>query len=205
MAERGERDMPNSDSVHEVVRQGTRSSAALLPLVYAELRQLAHSYLSRNRPGRTLQPTALVHEAYLRLARTGAASWDGKHHFFGAAATAMRRIMIEDARRRLALKRGGDRDRVALDDQPSYFGTSPEDLLALDEALASLEVDHPRLARVVVLRYFGGMTEDDVANLLGVSARTVRRDWVLARAFLTELLEGFPSSPQPDARLDSDA
>lgn len=185
-----------SDQIRDAIRDGNHASEELLPLVYDELRQLASSYLANERPGRTLQPTALVHEAYLRIVRSDPESWDGKHHFFGAAAMAMRRIVIDDARRRLALKRGGDRSRLEFDEEFAYSPTAPEDLLALDEALVKLEERHPRLCRVVVLRYFGGMSEDDTAQLLDVSVRTVQRDWVLAKVYLGELFESSARSSE---------
>lgn len=162
----------------------------LLPLVYQELRQLAGAYLRADRPGQTLQPTALVHEAYLRLTRSGDPGWDGKHHFFGAAANAMRQIIVDHARKRLAAKRGGGWRRVQTEQNSMCLGASPEDVVALNDALATLEAKQPRLSQVVVLRYFGGLSEEDAAGVLGVSARTVRRDWVLAKAFLAEVFGG---------------
>lgn len=194
-------DLPHDDrSTTEAVETGSEAIDDLLPLVYQELRQLAGAYLRADRPGQTLQPTALVHEAYLRLTRSGDPGWDGKHHFFGAAANAMRQIIVDHARRRLAAKRGGGWRRVQVDDQTSLcLGASPEDVLALNDALAALEAKKPRLSQVVVLRYFGGLSEDDAAGVLGVSPRTVRRDWVLAKAFLAESFGGertFGSAPE---------
>src|SRR5437588_768611 len=142
------------------VRRGRPGAAAeLLPLVYDELRQLAAARLAHEKPGHTLEATALVHEAYLRLVgATPQAAWDGRGHFFAAAAEAMRRILVEAARRRKALKRGGDARRVGLDDQPAAADRPDDDLLALDEALGELERHDPAAARLVKLRYFSGLT-----------------------------------------------
>ncbi|MEM1184006.1 MAG: ECF-type sigma factor [Planctomycetota bacterium] len=144
-----------------------------------------------------MQPTALVHEAYLRLSKTDGADWEGRRRFFGAAANAMRQIIVEHARRRLALKRGGDRSRVEMHDPVFQLDASPEDLLTLDESLASFEDKHPRLSRVVVLRYFGGLSEEDSAQVLEVSPRTVRRDCLLAKAFLAQALEAATERANP--------
>ncbi len=178
------------EAITRAIGGDRQASEQLLPLVYQELRQLASSYLRHDRPGHTLQPTALVHEVYLRLARSEEPGWEGKRHFFGAAANAMRQIIIEHARRRLTAKRGGDKVIVGFEDSPFHPGATPEDLLALDEALQALETNHPRLSQVVVLRYFGGLSEEDTADLLGVTTRTIRRDWILAKAFLAEAFEG---------------
>jgi RNA polymerase sigma factor (TIGR02999 family) len=161
----------------------------LLPLVYDELRRLARNKLSQERPGQSLSATALVHEAFVRLqAGQGDFSWDGRAHFFAAAAEAMRRILIEQARRKKAKKRGGEEaNRVALDehiaiDEPT--GTSPEELLALDEALAEFEEIDPDRAKVVKLHFFGGLTLQETADAVGVSLATVKRQWTFARAWL---------------------
>lgn len=157
----------------------------LLPLVYDELRKLAAARLAREAPGQTLQPTALVHEAYLRLVGPdNAARWDSRGHFFAAAAEAMRRILIEAARRKLGPQHGGQLTRRDLDpEQPADLDRS-EDLLALDEALDRLAAVEPRAAQVVKLRYFAGLTIEEAAAALGVSPRTVDADWAYARAWL---------------------
>lgn len=162
-----------------------QAAAALLPRVYRELRQLAQARLGRLPPGQTLQATALVHEAYLALIGRQDPGWHGRGHFFGAAAQAMREILIDQARRKAAVKRGGDlrRDDVELDLQPAS-GLPGEDLLALDAALRRLEAEHPERARVVVLRHFGGLSEREIADILGVTTRTVERAWRFARAYL---------------------
>lgn len=163
-----------------------QAAAELLPRVYGELRKLAQARLGRLPPGQTLQATALVHEAYLALVGRADPGWSGRGHFFGAAAQAMREIVIDQARRKAALKRGGDLQRadVDLDLQPEAAGLPGEDLLALDAALRRLEAEHPERARVVVLRHFGGLGEQEIADILGVTTRTVERAWRFARAYL---------------------
>ena len=154
----------------------------LFPLVYAELRALADRQLRGEAVGHTLQATALVHEAYLKLAAPdGAAAWSDRAHFFGIASRAMRQVLVDHARRRRADKRGGAWARTTLSDKPLALDTDPEELLALDAALEGLE---PRQREIVEMRFFGGMTEEEVAAVLGVSDRTVRREWVKARAWL---------------------
>jgi len=169
---------------------GDRKAAAdLLPLVYDELRKLAAARMAGESPEHTLQPTALVHEAYLRLVGRGDDHrWDGRGHFFAAAAEAMRRILIESARRKRGPERGGDFTRHDLDpDQPSPPGPSPR-LLALDEALDRLAAIEPRAAEVVKLRYFAGLTVAEAAAALGISPRTADADWAYARAWLVTAL-----------------
>src|SRR5262245_20636403 len=168
---------------------GDRQAASdLLPLVYDELRRLAAHRLAREGPGQTLQPTALVHEAYLRLAREpGAAEgprWAGRGQFFAAAAEAMRRSLVETARRKSRLRHGGDRERVELDDQDVPVRPPPEEILALDEALTRLAAEHPEAARVVELHFFAGLSIEDAAEALGVSRATAYRLWSYARAWL---------------------
>jgi RNA polymerase sigma factor (TIGR02999 family) len=156
----------------------------LLPLVYEELRQLADRFLAAEKRGATLQPTALVHEAYLRLVGSDQAGWENRAHFFGAAAQAIRRILIDRARARGAARRGGDRP-LRLDTDAPLAGPGPSlDVLALDEALAKLASIDAQKARVVELRFFGGLSVDETAATLGVSASTVARDWVFARTWL---------------------
>jgi RNA polymerase sigma factor (TIGR02999 family) len=161
----------------------------LLPLVYEELRTLAARQLAHERPGQTLQATALVHEAYLRLVGVHDPGWDGRAHFLAAAAEAMRRVLIDRARDRGRLKRGGDRRRVDLDELREPFEAPDEALLELDEALGRLAAAYPRPAELVKLRFFGGLTLSEAAGMLGVSPRTAEREWAFARAWLREALD----------------
>jgi RNA polymerase sigma factor (TIGR02999 family) len=157
----------------------------LLPLVYDELRRLAAQRLAREGPGQTLEATALVHEAYLRLVDVEQAQqWDGRGHFFAAAAEAMRRILVERARRCHAQKRGGELERIALPDLAQPAPGDPIDLLALDEALNRLEALHPQKAQVVKLRFFAGCSLEETAQMLGISRATAQRSWAFARAWL---------------------
>jgi RNA polymerase sigma factor (TIGR02999 family) len=163
----------------------------LLPLVYEELRQLAAQKLANEKPGQTLQATALVHEAYLRLVGAGAEQhWDGRGHFYAAAAEAMRRILVESARKKKRLKRGGDRSRQALDEDAIVAPEVREDLLALDEALTRLAVADPSAAQLVQLRYFAGLSIPEAAPLLGISPRSADRLWAYARAWLHREMQG---------------
>jgi RNA polymerase sigma factor (TIGR02999 family) len=161
-----------------------QASAQLLPLVYEQLREAA-SKMRKERPDQTLQATALVHEAYVRLVdQRGAIEWDGRWHFYAAAAESMRRILVENARRKGRVKRGGDKLRLNLDDVELPVDDPPDDLLALDEALEELSRKHPQEAQLVKLRYFAGMTVEEAAQALGISARTAARSWIYARAWL---------------------
>jgi RNA polymerase sigma factor (TIGR02999 family) len=173
------------------LEQGDPTAAEqLLPLVYDELRQLAAQRLAQEQPGQTLDATALVHEAYLRLVDGDKAQhWNSRGHFFAAAAEAMRRILVEQARRKQSLKRGGPRRRIELDD---LAGTTqePDDLLALDEALEQLATADPPAAELVKLRHFAGLTVPQAAEVLGVSPRTADFLWAYARAFLLRCLVG---------------
>ncbi|EMI42588.1 ECF-type sigma factor [Rhodopirellula sp. SWK7] len=175
------------------IDSGDRQAAGqLLPLVYDELRRLASQKMTREPAGHTIQPTALVHEAFLRLVGSeDLPSWDSRGHFFAAAAESMRRILIEAARRRKTEKRGGDRQRIDLssNDVVAYPEDS-ETLLALDDALKKLDAADHDLARLVELRYFTGLTIDQTAELLGISPRTVKRNWTYARAWLRREMEG---------------
>ncbi|MDQ1349108.1 MAG: hypothetical protein QG573_2486 [Acidobacteriota bacterium] len=176
-----------------------RAAEELLPLVYDELRKLARSRMSRERPGQTLTPTALVHEAYLRLVGQGDPSWQNRAHFFAAAAEAMRRILIERARRYGRDKHGGGQGRVTLDDR--ILGVSPESatLLALDEALSRLEAQDPAMAAVVKLHQFAGLSLAETAAALDSSERTVSRRWTAARAWLQrELMRSGAAQPGAD-------
>ena len=168
------------------IEQGDPSAAEqLLPLVYDELRKLAAAKLAHEKPGQTLQATALVHEAYLRLVDVEKTQqWDSRGHFFAAAAEAMRRILVEKAREMLSQKRGGDRARLALSHVDLVGGDHDDWLLDLDEALQQLEQDHPRRATVVKLRYFAGLTIPEIAQLLELSTTTIDSDWAYARAWL---------------------
>ena len=160
----------------------------LLPLVYAELRRLAQGYMRRERPDHTLSTTALVHEAYLRLAGHSRSRWEDRSHFLGVAAIAMRRILVEHARRRNGSRRGGTRHRVSLSDLSVAQDAGADVLIALDDALERLGALSPRLVRVVECRYFLGLTEDETAAALDVTARTVRRDWIKAKGWLAAAL-----------------
>ena len=169
-------------------------AAQLLPLVYEELRRLASQKLAQENPGHTLQATALVHEAYLRLVGgIPGQHWDGRRHFFAAAAEAMRRILIDQARHKQSVKAGGALQRVQLDQGASLVspdGEPRENLLALDEALQQLEAEHPVKAQLVKLRFFGGISLEDAAEMLGISAATAKRYWVYARSWLYGKLHG---------------
>ena len=156
----------------------------LLPRVYEELRLLAAQQLSRERPGHTLQATALVHEAYLRLVGSEGRGWKSRTYFFGAAAEAMRRILVENAQRKRCLKRGGDRAHVELVDGDLVCQEGSDDLVALDEALTELAQTDPAKAELVKLRYFAGLTIEQAAELLGISPATAKRQWTYARAWL---------------------
>jgi len=157
----------------------------LLPLVYCELRELAARKLAQEKPGQTLQATALVHEAYVRLIGVEPAQpWNGRGHFFAAAAEAMRRILVDQARRKQADKHGGSRLRVELPPDLAAPADQPDDLLALDEALAALESHDPEAARLVKLRYFAGLAHQDAAEAMGISRGAADRLWALARAWL---------------------
>ena len=157
---------------------------------------MAAGKLSREKPGQTLQPTALVHEAYLRLAGTEGRNWRSRTHFFAAAAEAMRRILIENARRKHRMKRGGCRQKVDLDEAAAFVEGPSEDILALDEALTTLAREEPVIADLVKLRYFAGLTLEQAAEVLGISRRTATRHWTFARAWLyRHITEPPPGSP----------
>jgi RNA polymerase sigma-70 factor (ECF subfamily) len=181
----------STTSPHEVTRllvqltDGDHAALdALLPLVYAELRRLAAGYLRRERHGHTLQPTALVHEAYLRMIDQTQVRWQNRAHFFGVAAQMMRRILVDHARSQQAEKRGGDMQKLSLDENIDVSGERASDLVALDEALQRLAEIDPQKSRVVELRFFGGLSVEETAEVLGVSAPTVKRQWRMAKAWL---------------------
>lgn len=184
--------------LNEAERGDVRAAEDLLPLVYEELRKMAAQKLAIERPGHTLQPTALVHEAYLRLVGNEGANqerpqWQGRRHFFGAAGEAMRRILVENARRRGAQKRGGEAARVELDADQVSAPERSEDLLALDEALARLAATDPAAAELVKLRYFAGLTIPEAAATLEISDRSADRLWAYARAWLHREITADPS------------
>lgn len=168
-----------------IARGDPHAPSRLLPLVYEELRRLAAHKLAQEKPGQTLQATALVHEAYLRLIGAEQAhSWNGRGHFFAAAAEAMRRILVENARRKRRLRHGGGRRRIDLEAVEIAADAPSDDLLALDEALEQLAADEPEAAAVVKLRYFTGLTIEQAAEALDLSVRTANRHWAFARAWL---------------------
>lgn len=173
-----------------------RAASELLPLVYAELRKLAQSRMAKTPPGNTLQPTALVHEAYMRMVGSDAPSWNSRGHFFAAAAQAMRQILVEQVRRKASLKRGGEFDRVAVDPGELAIAEPSEDILALDEALKELEKRDPRKAQLVNLRFFAGLTTEEAAAALGISVPTAERDWRFVKALLHSQLSDTDSSPR---------
>ena len=164
---------------------------ALIPLVYDEMRRLARRYMRGQRPGHTLQTTALVNEAYMRLVDSDQVRWQNRAHFFAVSAQVMRRILVDFARARNNLKRGGG-NRVTFDEAVELVPGRPTDLVALDDALTALAELSARQSQIVELRYFGGLTEGETAEVLGVSERTVRREWSLARAWLFRELSGGP-------------
>lgn len=193
--------MPRSATVTQLLldaRAGDEGAfERLWPLVYDELRRLAHAQLRRERPGHTLITTGLVHEAYLKLASFEEGAWRSRAHFFAFCSKAMRRILIDQARRRDAVKRGGDRIRVPLTPEIRGEKDDTADLLELLEALEGLEKRHPRMARIVECRFFGGMSVSETAQVLEVSVRTVERDWTRARAYLYEALTPTTAPPTP--------
>jgi RNA polymerase sigma factor (TIGR02999 family) len=173
------------------LKHGHRDAEAkLFPLVYDELRRLAAHYMRGERPGHSLQATALVHEAYLRLTRINDVDWQGRSHFFAVAAQAMRRILVDHARARCADRRGGPQEKISLDEALVISFDRPELFIALDDALNRFAEVYPRAARVVDLRFFGGLKEEEAAAVLGVSVKTVKRDWEFAKAWLLKDLGG---------------
>jgi RNA polymerase sigma factor (TIGR02999 family) len=171
----------------QAIKQGDPHAAdQLLPLVYEELRKLAAAKLANEKPGQTLQATALVHEAYIRLVdQAGAQHWDGSGHFFAAAAEAMRRILVERARQKRSLRGGGNHQRVGLDAiEPAVLPMACDDLLGLDEAIQKLQLQDARKAQLVKLRFFAGLTTAQAAQALGISVSTAENDWTYARCWL---------------------
>lgn len=175
-----------------------KAQSALWPAVYDELRALARQQFAREPNGHPLQPTAVIHEAYLRLfGGDGRVEWSNRRHFFATAARVMRQILVDDARSRRRLKRGGHRQRVDDSPEPAVFGQDPVATLAIHEALERLERHEPRKAEVVMLRYFAGLTDAEAAEAMGVSKRTVQLDWRVARAWLHRELSKGDSAVRP--------
>jgi RNA polymerase sigma factor (TIGR02999 family) len=168
----------------EIRKGNPEAQARLIPLVYRHLHRIAASYMRRERPDHTLQATALVHEAYLRLVSQEETDWQDRAHFFGIAARLMRQILVEHARARQAGKRGGAVEKLPLDQALEFTPARSRELIELDNALESLGRLDPRQARVVELRFFGGLTVEETAEVLGIAPRTVKRDWSVARAWL---------------------
>ena len=192
--------MSEVTSILSRIESGDPSAAdQLLPLVYDELRKLAAARLAQEKPGQTLQATALVHEAYLRLvgSRDGEPSWNSRGHFFGAAAEAMRRILLNRARDKGRLKRGGQRHPVSLELVELAVDTPHEDLLALDESIDQLTTENAECASVVKLRFFAGLSIEEAAAALGISASTAKRHWAYARAWLFDALRPDDDTPSP--------
>ena len=183
--------MPDLTRLLDAANRGDRQAAAdLLPLVYAELRKLAAGKMAHEKPGQTLDATALVHEAYLRLVGSPGAGFTGRGHFLAAAAEAMRRILVEQARKKAAGKRGGGGRRFELAEGDRVAVPDPDTLLAIDEALTALAADDPASADVARLRLFAGLSVEEAADALGVSRATAYRDWAYARAWLLQVLQG---------------
>ena len=183
--------MSDVTQVLKAIEQGDpKAGEELLPMVYEELRKLAAVRMANEPAGQTLQPTALVHEAWLRLAGDQAHSWNGRAHFFGAAAEAMRRILIDNARRKKALRHGGGQQRLDIQDLELAEATRDDQLLRLDEALEKLKAQDAVKAELVKLRYFAGMTLEEAAAMLGISEATAKRWWAYARAWLFAEMQG---------------
>lgn len=180
--------LPSPNEVTQLLVEWRNGNPAaldrLMPLVYEELRRLARHYMRREQPGHTLQTSALVNEAYLRLVEQRRIDWQNRAHFFGIAAQLMRRILVDHARRHQYAKRGGGARQVALDEAAVVSGQRAAELLALDEALTALAVFDPRKGRIVEMRFFGGLTAEEAAEVLGVTTRTVEREWRKAKAWL---------------------
>jgi RNA polymerase sigma factor (TIGR02999 family) len=176
--------------VLDAINRGERqASEELLPLVYDELRRLASARMAGEAAGQTLQPTALVHEAWLRLVKEEGRTWRNREHFFRAAALAMRRILVDRARNKLSLKRGGSGEKVPLEDIDLVATTLDDRVLLVDQNLERLEQEDPDSARVVTLKFFGGLTNQEVANILGLTERSVERQWAYAKACLFKMMQ----------------
>ena len=182
--------MSNITQVLQSIRNGdVHASEELLPLVYAELRKLAAARMAQESAGQTLQATALVHEAWLRMVGDGDRGWENRAHFFGAAAEAMRRILVENARHKSRLKRGGGQIRLDIDDLELAAVAPNDKILLMDEALEQLRQQDPEKAQIVVMKFFGGLTNQEVAENLGVTERTIERQWAYAKAWLFETIK----------------
>ena len=175
---------------HQAGTEDSKAPSKIMPVVYDELRRLARRYLKRERAAQSLQATELVNEAYLRLVKDKTRAWQNRTHFFAIAATSMRQILVERARARTASKRGGSKVRITLDDAIASGGQKSFELLALDEALNKLGDIDPQQARIVELRFFGGLTIEETAEALGISPATVKREWTMARAWLGHEVRG---------------
>jgi RNA polymerase sigma factor (TIGR02999 family) len=183
----------------QAYRQGSPGAFdRLVALVYEDLRRIARRQLGRWRPGYTLNSTGLVHEAYLKLVDQSRASWQDRSHFFAVSARAMRHILVDHARGRSRLKRGGDRKLTALDEAMTSVAADADSILLIHDALDRLSTVDPRLTQVVECRFFAGYSEEETAEILGVSARTVRRDWLRARAWLHELMQSADHAAVPE-------
>ena len=182
-------DLERSKTVTRLLQAPQRADE-LLPLVYDELRSLARARVAMEQPGQTIQATVLVHEAYLRLVGDADPGWNGRAHFFGAAALAMRRILVEQARRKARLRHGGGRQRVPIDDACATIEPPNDNLLAMDEAVRRLEAQDPRKGSIVNLRYFAGLTATQTAEALGISTGTVEREWRFIKVWLQEEILG---------------
>jgi RNA polymerase sigma factor (TIGR02999 family) len=172
-----------------IARGESGAAEDFLPLVYDELRRLAAARMMGNAAGQTLQPTALVHEAWLRLVNENGRTWQNRAHFFRAAAQAMRSILVDRARHKLTLKCGGGLEKVSLENVDPTASTTDDRVLMVDASLERLEIEDPKSARVITLKYFGGLTNKEVANILGVTERTVERQWAYAKACLLEMIK----------------
>jgi RNA polymerase sigma factor (TIGR02999 family) len=175
--------------LHAVERGEEQSAEDLLPVIYEELRHLAAARMAHEAAGHTLQPTALVHEAWLRLVNEEDRTWRNRAYFFAAAAEAMRRILVEHARRKARFKHGGGQQRLNVEDLNLAQSTPDEKVLLIHDALEQLELEHPERARIVVLKYFSGLTNREVAETLGLGERTVDRHWVCAKVWLVRKIE----------------
>jgi RNA polymerase sigma factor (TIGR02999 family) len=183
--------MTDVTQILQAAGRGDRSALNdLLPLVYDELRKIAAARMARESPGQTLQPTALVHEAWLRLIKDEDQAWQNRVFFFHAAAEAMRRILIDNARRKSALKHGGGQERLNIDDLELGASLPDEKVLMVNAALEQLEQEHPERAKIVILKYFGGMTNEEIAKTMGIGERTVYRHWLCAKVWLFDKLSG---------------
>ncbi len=181
----GERESTLAQTLHAASRGDRRAAAELLPLVYDDLRQLARARMDKLPPGNTLQPTALVHEAYMRVVGDADPGWEGRGHFFAAAAESMRQILVDQARRKNRVKHGGGKKRMDIDLIDVPFSSSPAEVLALDAAIERLRADDPRKAQIVTMRCFAGLSREETAAAMGVSLSTIDREWryIVARLF----------------------